>query len=139
MTSAKQERVRHSPADNTQSYRSQAKGKGPNVISIRAFNFQAAVNGSKGCYPMTSISNFESNVYSEEIYSVSESDYNEVMQMMADESNDFEGYGEWSQELEQGQVIVTEHGPILINRDCSHKECTTTRCMKGASYQGIAI
>jgi hypothetical protein len=88
---------------------------------------------------MTSISNFESNVYSEEIYSVSEQDFNEVMQMMADESNNFEGYGEWSQELEQGTITDTPHGPILINRDCAHKECTTTRCMKGASYQGIAI
>ena len=53
---------------------------------------------------MTSISNFESNVYSEEIYSVSEQDFHEVMQMMADESNDFEGYGEWSQALEAGVV-----------------------------------
>jgi hypothetical protein len=88
---------------------------------------------------MTSISQFESNVYSEEIYSVSESDYNEVMQMMADESNDYEGYGEWSQELEQGEIVKTAHGPILINRDCAHKECTTTRCKKGATFQGIAI
>jgi hypothetical protein len=88
---------------------------------------------------MTSISNFDSNVYSEELHTVSESEYDEVMQMMADGSNDFEGYGEWSQELEQGTITDTPHGPILINRDCSHKECTTTRCMKGATYQGIAI
>jgi hypothetical protein len=86
---------------------------------------------------MTSISNFESNVYSEELHSVSESEYDEVMQMMTDD--DFEGYGEWSVELEQGEIVKTAQGPILINRDCSHKECTTTRCMKGASYQGIAI
>jgi hypothetical protein len=123
----------------SQSFTKSNKCKGPNAANIRAFKFQAAVNGSKGLTPMTSISQFESNVYSEEIYSVSESDYDEVMQMMANESLDFEGYGEWSQELEQGQVIATEHGPILINRDCSHKECNTTRCMKGASYQGIAI
>jgi hypothetical protein len=88
---------------------------------------------------MTSISNFESTVYSEELHNVSESEYDEVMQMMADESNDFEGYGEWSQELEQGEIVKTAHGPILINRDCAHKECTTTRCMKGTAYQGIAI
>ena len=88
---------------------------------------------------MTSISNFESNVYSEELHTASESEFDEVMQMMAEEQGGFEGYGEWSQELEQGQVIATEHGPILINRDCAHKECTTTRCMKGATFQGIAI
>ena len=88
---------------------------------------------------MTSISQFESNVYSEEIYSVSEQEFDEVMQMMAEESEGFQGYREWSQELEQGTITDTPHGPILINRDCSHKECTTTQCMKGASYQGIAI
>jgi hypothetical protein len=88
---------------------------------------------------MTSISNFDSNVYSEELHNISESEYDEVMQAMADESKDFEGYGEWSQELEQGEIVKTAHGPILINRDCAHKECTTTRCLKGATYQGIAI
>jgi hypothetical protein len=88
---------------------------------------------------MTSISNFESNVYSEELHNVSESEYDEVMSLMAEESTGFEGYGEWSQELEQGEIVKTAHGPILINRDCAHKECTTTRCMKGATFQGIAI
>ena len=88
---------------------------------------------------MTSISNFDSNVYSEELHTISESEYDEVMQAMAEESDDFQGYGEWSQELEQGTITNTPHGPILINRDCSHKECTTTRCMRGATYQGIAI
>jgi hypothetical protein len=86
---------------------------------------------------MTSISNFDSNVYSEELHTLSESEYDEVMQAMA--TDDFEGYGEWSAELEQGTITDTSHGPILINRDCSHKECTTTRCMKGATFQGIAI
>jgi hypothetical protein len=88
---------------------------------------------------MTSISNFESNVYSEELHTVSESEYDEVMSLMAEDESGFEGYGEWSQELEQGTITDTPHGPILINRDCAHRECTTTRCMKGASYQGIAI
>jgi hypothetical protein len=88
---------------------------------------------------MTSISNFESNVYSEELHLVSESEYDEVMQAMAEQSTGFEGYGEWSQELEQGEIVKTSHGPILINRDCAHKECTTTRCSKGSAYQGIAI
>jgi hypothetical protein len=88
---------------------------------------------------MTSINQFESNVYSEEIYSVGEQEFDEVMQLMAEENDEFAGYAEWSQELEQGEIVKTAHGPILINRDCSHKECTTTRCIKGATYQGIAI
>ena len=88
---------------------------------------------------MTSISQFDSNVYSEEIYSVSEQDFDDVMQMMADEPNDFEGYCDWSQELEQGTIISTPRGEILINKECSHSTCTTTRCDKAQSYKGIAI
>jgi len=85
------------------------------------------------------LSQFDTTSYSEEIYSVSEQEFDEVMQMMAEDESGFEGYGEWSQELEQGQIVKTAHGPILINRDCSHKDCRTTQCEKGASYQGIAI
>jgi hypothetical protein len=85
------------------------------------------------------LSQFDTTIYSEEIYSVSEQEFDEVMQMIGTENEALEGYGEWSQELEQGTITDTPHGPILINRDCSHKDCTTTRCMKGATYQGIAI
>jgi hypothetical protein len=49
---------------------------------------------------MTSISQIESNVYSEETYNVTESDYDEVMQMIGEESAAFAGYTEWSQSLE---------------------------------------
>jgi hypothetical protein len=88
---------------------------------------------------MTRISNFESNVYSEELTSVSETEYDEVMQAMADESKDFEGYGEWSAELEQGQIVATPHGEILINKECSHAACRTTRCERDFRIGGIAI
>jgi hypothetical protein len=88
---------------------------------------------------MTSISNFESNVYSEELHNVSESEYDEVMQMMADEQSGFQGYGEWSQELEQGERVNTPNGAILINKECSHASCHTTRCDKAQSYRGMAI
>jgi hypothetical protein len=85
------------------------------------------------------LSQFDTTIYSEEIYSVSEQDFDEVMQMIGAENDAFEGYGEWSQEFEQGEIVKTAHGPILINRDCAHKECLTTRCSKGATFQGIAI
>jgi hypothetical protein len=88
---------------------------------------------------MKSILNFESNVYSEELFAgISEADYNEVMAASAVD-DDWQGYSEWSTELEQGEVIDTLRGQILINRDCSHAACRTTRCEKGATYQGIAI
>ncbi len=43
---------------------------------------------------MPSIDNFLCGVYSEELFSVSESDYDEVM------ADDFDGYEEWSEALE---------------------------------------
>ena len=85
------------------------------------------------------LNQFLSTVYSEELFAdISEADYNEVMDASAVEDG-WQGYSEWSQELEQGTVIDTPHGQILINRDCSHAACRTTRCEKGATYQGIAI
>jgi len=88
---------------------------------------------------MTSINTFESNVYSEELFAgISEADYAEVMTAPTVEDG-WQGYSEWSQELEQGEIIDTPRSQILINRDCSHTACRTTRCEKGATYQGIAI
>jgi hypothetical protein len=88
---------------------------------------------------MTTLSNYLSEVYSEELFAgISEADYNEVMTAPTVEDG-WQGYSEWSQELEQGMVIDTPRGQILINRDCSHAACLTTRCEKGATYQGIAI
>ena len=53
---------------------------------------------------MKSILNFESNVYSEELFAgLSEADYAEVMEASA---ADYEGYGEWSTELEQGERVM---------------------------------
>ena len=88
---------------------------------------------------MLRILNFESNVYSEELFAgISEGDYNEVMQASAVDDG-WQGYSEWSQELEQGQIVDTPRGQILINRDCSHAACRTTRCEKDVRVGGIAI
>ena len=46
------------------------------------------------------INPYESNVYSEETFNVTESDYDEVMQMIGEESAEFAGYSEWSESLE---------------------------------------
>ena len=85
------------------------------------------------------LNQFLSTVYSEELFAgISEADYTEVMNASAVDDG-WQGYNEWSQELEQGTGIDTPRGQILINRDCSHTDCRTTRCEKGATYQGIAI
>jgi hypothetical protein len=88
---------------------------------------------------MTSINTFQINVYSEELFpGISEADYNEVMTAPTVEDG-WQGYSEWSTELEQGEVIETQHGAILINRSCSHVACKTTKCERGATFEGIAI
>jgi len=56
---------------------------------------------------MTSILSFESEVYSEESFNFIESDFNEVMSASAVD-DDWQGYGEWSNELESGLLIVAE-------------------------------
>ena len=88
---------------------------------------------------MTSLPNYLSEVYSEELYAgLSEADYNEVMQASAVDDG-WQGYTEWSEEIEQGQIVNTPHGDILINRDCSHSTCCTTRCERDVRVGGIAV
>ena len=61
------------------------------------------------------INPYESNVYSEELFPVSEAEHDEVMAMLAAESEGFAGYGEWSAALESENFIVrngkVEHKP----------------------------
>ena len=87
---------------------------------------------------MSEYTKFDSEIYSEELYSVSEQEYDEVMQASAVDDG-WQGYSEWSAELEQGQIVNTPNGEILINRDCSHKTCLSTRCDKDVRVGGIAI
>jgi hypothetical protein len=64
---------------------------------------------------METYTTFDSNVQCEEDSAVSEAEYNEVMQMMAEESAAFEGVGEWSEEVEQkdwlGNYSNRQDGP----------------------------
>ena len=61
---------------------------------------------------MTSISPFDLNVYSEELHSVTESEYDEVMSLMADEQSGFEGYGQWSEQQEVENFYVDSKGRV---------------------------
>jgi hypothetical protein len=49
---------------------------------------------------MTSIPNYLSEVYSEELYSMTEQEYDEVMIAPAVTDDSWQGYGEWSKEVE---------------------------------------
>jgi hypothetical protein len=64
------------------------------------------------------ISNFESSVYSEELFTVSESEHDEVMQMMAEDSEAMSGYGEWSAALDRQPSIENF---VIVNGKVYHK------------------
>ncbi len=89
---------------------------------------------------MTSISKFDSEIYSEELYNFTESEFDEVQRLMADE-----GYHDFSIKLEQeldeqeawkGSEQVSG---ILIKKACEHTSCPHTRCQREIRLGGIAI
>jgi hypothetical protein len=55
---------------------------------------------------MTSIPNYLSEVYSEELYSITEQEYDEVMAAPAVD-DDWQGYSEWSKEVEASLAFST--------------------------------
>ena len=88
---------------------------------------------------MTSITKFDSEIYSEELYPFTEADYNEVMQASAVD-DDFAGYGEWSRELEsEAWQRSKDVNGILIKKACEHTACPHTRCAKSLRVGGIEI
>jgi hypothetical protein len=50
---------------------------------------------------MTSYTTFDANIQCDELNAVSEAEYDEVMRLMAEESEASEGYEEWSEEVEK--------------------------------------
>jgi hypothetical protein len=66
----------------------------------------------------TMLNHFESNVYSEELFPVSESEHDEVMQMMASDNDGWQDYGEWSAALDQHDE---SENFVVVNGKVSHK------------------
>jgi len=78
------------------------------------------------------INEFDLNVYSEESFNVTEADYDAVM------ADGWEGYAEWSQELEawQGAKPV---GDVLMKKACEHTTCPHFKCARNLRVGAIAI
>ena len=53
---------------------------------------------------MSGYTKFDAERYSEELFSVTETEHDEVMRLMA--ADDFSGYGEWSSQLESENFVV---------------------------------
>jgi hypothetical protein len=66
---------------------------------------------------MSSIDRFLTNVYSEELYQVSEAEYDEVMRLAAED--DFSGYSDWADSLPFTEGDV-ENFVVLDGKVC-HK------------------
>jgi hypothetical protein len=90
---------------------------------------------------MTSIPNYLSEVYSEESYSFTEAEYDEVMSEPAVIGEDWAGYEDWSVALEQQKQWEgsKEINGILIKKACEHKDCPHERCEKETRIDGIMI
>jgi len=72
---------------------------------------------------MTYYSKFDSNIQCEENAQVTPEEYDEVMQLMADEHTAQEGFGWWSASVEDGKDWLNGY----------------TNVDNGATYNGIAI
>jgi len=57
---------------------------------------------------MSGYNKFDAEIYSEDLQPVTEQEHDEVMQMIAAESEGFAGYGEWSATLESENFIVRD-------------------------------
>ena len=89
---------------------------------------------------MRSISKFDSEIYSEELYAVSESEYDEVMSLMAEDESGWQGYEDWSRKNEESAWLgSTEINEILIKKQCEHTHCPHTRCARTQRMGGIEI
>jgi len=89
---------------------------------------------------MTSISKFDSEIYSEELYTVTESEYDEVMSLMAEDESGWQGYEDWRRENEESAWQgSTEINGVLIKKQCEHTHCPHTRCARSLRMGGIEI
>ena len=88
---------------------------------------------------MSGYNKFDAERYSEELYSVTESEHDEVMRLMADE-----GYQEWSEELESQLEDSAWRGAknvagILIKKACEHSDCSPFKCERGLRRGGMDL
>ena len=87
---------------------------------------------------MTSYTNFDSEIYSEETFPVSEAEHDEVMRLLAEENEAQEGFANWSEETEQQAALEQEE----FEQEQSGKKDWLKKyspIVDGETYQGIAV
>ena len=89
---------------------------------------------------MTSIQKFDTEIYSEELHQVSEAEHDEVMMLMAEDEQEWEGYSDWSQAVEDAAWTgAQEFNGVMVKKACEHKDCSHFRCEKNLRLGGIEI
>ena len=88
---------------------------------------------------MSEYTKFDAEIYSEDLQPVTESEYDEVMRLMAEE-----GYQEWSEQLETELEASAWRGSkaingVLIKKACEHPTCSHYKCERGLRMGGIEI
>ncbi|MCI0490794.1 MAG: hypothetical protein L0229_29730 [Blastocatellia bacterium] len=78
---------------------------------------------------------FDLQTQCEEVFTTDLAELAELQSLMAAPDEDFEGYPDWSEEIEAdrwaGAVPVeTSHGPVLIKKACEHTRCPLTLCLR---------
>ena len=88
---------------------------------------------------MTTLTKFDLEIYSEEIYGIAEAEYDEVMAASALDDG-WQGYEVWSREDEESAWQGSkEINGILIKKQCEHIKCPHTRCAKAVRVGGVEI
>jgi hypothetical protein len=84
---------------------------------------------------MSGYNKFDSEIYSEETYPVTESEHDEVMRLMADE-----GYHDWSEQLESEAWRSAKNvAGVLIKKACEHPSCSHFKCERGLRVGGFEL
>jgi len=101
-----------------------SKLKSPSVTSTQAFNSNHPRKRVESDFDsMTYYTKFDSSIQCEENAQVTPEEYDEVMQMMADEHTAQEGFGWWSASVEDGKDWLGNYSNVD----------------NGATYNGIAV
>lgn len=103
------------------------------------------------------LDNFLCNSYSDEHITVDPNEFDEVQRLMAEEEASWTAYCEWANQLEETEraaaleqfafesrqerlgTVRINGSQVLINRDCNHSDCRSSRCSREVRLVGIAI
>jgi hypothetical protein len=85
---------------------------------------------------MTYYTKLDTSIQCEEFNEVSPEEYDEVMQMLADESDAQEGFGNWSEETERQAKLEQEAFEQSQEKDYLNGYSNST---DGDCYEGISI